>query len=132
MDYKLILKDIKAGKFEKIYIVDLGDRMDGLNGQTTRGGHKLPQNMSNRQAFETAISVEKEFYDMILQSDMANEYCVIANANSNHGGDFDYMVSRALEMYINLVLICFCHMGTIGNTLNMGVKKHTKRRNILK
>jgi len=90
------------GKFEKIYIVDLGDRMDGLNGQTTRGGHKLPQNMSNRQAFETAISVEKEFYDMILQSDMANEYCVIANANSNHGGDFDYMVSRALEMYINL------------------------------
>lgn len=90
------------GKFEKIYIIDLGDRMDGLSGYTTRGGHKLPQNMSNRQAFETAISVEKEFYDMILQSEMANEYCVIANANSNHGGDFDYMVSRALEMYINL------------------------------
>ncbi len=54
-----------------------------INGQTTRGGHKLPQNMSNRQAFETAISVEKEFYDMILQSDMANEYCVIANANEH-------------------------------------------------
>lgn len=89
------------GKFEDIFIIDLGDRMDGLNGYTTRGGHKLPQNMSDREAFETAISVEKEFFDLLFQSGFANNYTVISNANSNHGGVFDYMVSRALEIYIN-------------------------------
>ena len=30
------------GTFDKIIICDLGDSMDGLNGETTRGGHKLP------------------------------------------------------------------------------------------
>lgn len=89
------------GRFEDIYIIDLGDRMDGLNGYTTRGGHKLPQNMSDKEAFETAISVEKEFFDLLFQSDFAVNYSIISNANSNHGGVFDYMVSRALEIYIN-------------------------------
>lgn len=91
------------GKFEDIFVIDLGDRMDGLNGYTTRGGHKLPQNMNTREAFETAIQVEKEFFDILFQSGSANNYTVINNANSNHGGEFDYMVSRALEIYINSV-----------------------------
>lgn len=94
------LKDV-FGRFEDIYIIDLGDRMDGMNGLTTRGGHKLPQNMSNREAFENAIKIEKEFYDVLIQMDLGNNYSIINNANSNHGGDFDYMVSRALEMYVN-------------------------------
>jgi hypothetical protein len=89
------------GKFEDIFIIDLGDKMDGLDGYTTRGGHKLPQNMNNRQSFEIAVSAEKEFIDAVIQSDCANNYHVYQNANSNHGGDFDYMVNRALEIYIN-------------------------------
>lgn len=88
-------------RFEDIFIIDLGDKMDGQNGFTTRGGHKLPQNMSNRQAFETAVRVDKEFMDQLIQADLANNYHVFQNANSNHGGDFDYMVNRALEIYLN-------------------------------
>jgi hypothetical protein len=75
--------------------------MDGLNAQTTRGGHKLPQNMGNRAAFEAAVSNEKDFFDNLLNSDSANTYHVYQNANSNHGGDYDYMVNRALEIYLN-------------------------------
>ena len=89
------------GKFEDVFIIDLGDKMDGLDGYTTRGGHKLPQNMNNREAFEVAVEAEKEFIDSVIASDVANNYHVYQNANSNHGGDFDYMVNRALEIYVN-------------------------------
>lgn len=91
------------GVFEDIYIIDLGDKMDGQNGQTTRGGHKLPQNMSNKQAFETALSVEKWFFDTLIEDNIAVNYHVFQNCNSNHGGDFDYMVNRAIELYLNAV-----------------------------
>jgi hypothetical protein len=102
----LIVLEIKYlvdmfGTFEDIYIIDLGDRMDGLNGYTTRGGHKLPQNMSDKTAFETAITVEKDFYDSIFQNQYAANYHMITNACSNHGGVFDYVVARALEIYVN-------------------------------
>ncbi len=89
------------GKFEDVFIIDLGDKMDGLDAYTTRGGHKLPQNMNNREAFEVAVEAEKEFIDSVIASDVANNYHVYQNANSNHGGDFDYMVNRALEIYVN-------------------------------
>jgi len=89
------------GKFSDIYIVDLGDRMDGMNAQTTRGGHKLPQNMNDKEAFETAITTEKEFYDMLFNYEYASHYHIISNACSNHGGVFDYIVSRTLELYVN-------------------------------
>lgn len=103
---KLILHEViylqsVYGTFRDIYVIDLGDKMDGLNGYTTRGGHKLPQNMSNRQAFETALSVEKDFYDRLFTSGAAQQYHILHNCNSNHGGDFDYMVNRALEEYVN-------------------------------
>lgn len=99
--HEIIYQQQVYGRFEDIYVIDLGDKMDGQNGQTTRGGHKLPQNMSNRQAFETAIRVDKEFFDQLIQADLANNIHLYQNTNSNHGGDFDYMVNRALEIYIN-------------------------------
>jgi hypothetical protein len=99
--HEIIYQQQVFGRFEDIYVIDLGDKMDGLNGQTTRGGHRLPQNMSNRQAFETAVRVDKEFFDKLIQADLANNYHLYQNTNSNHGGDFDYMVNRALEIYIN-------------------------------
>lgn len=99
--HEIIYQSQIYGHFEDIFIIDLGDKMDGQNGQTTRGGHKLPQNMSNKQAFETAVRVDKEFMDQLIQADIANNYHVYQNANSNHGGDFDYMVNRALEIYLN-------------------------------
>lgn len=99
--HEIIYQANTYGRFEDIYIIDLGDKMDGLNGQTTRGGHKLPQNMSNKQAFEAAISNEIDFFDTLFNMDLAINYHVYQNANSNHGGDYDYMVNRAIEIYIN-------------------------------
>lgn len=101
--YQILKMHHIFGAFQDLYIIDLGDKMDGQSGFTTRGGHKLPQNMSNKQAFETAIRVEKNFLDKIIEDNIAETYHVFQNCNSNHGGDFDYMVNRALEMYLNAV-----------------------------
>ena len=101
--YQILKMHHIFGTFEDIYIIDLGDKMDGQNGYTTRGGHKLPQNMSNKQAFETAIRVEKNFFDKLIEDNIAATYHVLQNCNSNHGGDFDYMVTRSLEISLHAV-----------------------------
>ena len=41
-------------KSDTLIIDDLGDFMDGWDGETTRKGHKLPQNMDNQKAFDVA------------------------------------------------------------------------------
>jgi hypothetical protein len=88
------------GVFESIYICDLGDAIDGWNGYTTRGGHKLPQNMSNKEVFETYVEEHKTFFDSLFQSGFASNYKVVTQTNDNHGGDFSYISAKALQYYI--------------------------------
>jgi hypothetical protein len=89
------------GRFEDIFIIDMGDKPDGQNGKTTRGGHSLPQNMTNREVFDTIVKVEKEFCDVLFQSDLSNNHHYHQVTTSNHGGDMEYMASKAVELYIN-------------------------------
>lgn len=90
------------GKFENVYIIDLGDALDGWNGQTTRGGHQLPQNMNNRQAFETYLKAHKMFFDQLIHSGVANNYHFKAVSIDNHCADFGYITNRSLEEYLNI------------------------------
>lgn len=89
------------GAFDDIFILDLGDSLDGLDAKTTRGGHSLPQNMSNKEAFETYLSVHKEFYDILVRSAVAANYHVYSVTEDNHSGDFGYFATRSLEVYLN-------------------------------
>lgn len=86
---------LKHRKSKVLYIDDLGDFMDGWNGYTTRGGHELPQNMSNQEAFDQGVLFKTNlllmmcpFYEKVI----CNNVC-----NSNHGGDFDYVVNQAVK-----------------------------------
>ena len=88
------------GSFESIYICDLGDSVDGWNGYTTRGGHKLPQNMSNKEVFEAYVEEHKIFFDNLFQSGFSNNYKIVIQTNDNHGGDFSYISAKALQYYI--------------------------------
>ncbi len=94
---------VSEGTFDKIIVCDLGDSMDGLNGETTRGGHKLPQNMSNTEAFDTFVNVHKLFYYSLFLSGFSAKYEVYHLTNSNHGGEFGYFATRALQEYLNAV-----------------------------
>ncbi len=89
------------GKFDKIYFNDLGDALDGYNGQTTRGGHKLPQNMSNQEQFDTFVKTTCDFFDQIINLGLANSYAYNAVTNDNHSGDFAYCANRAIQIYLN-------------------------------
>jgi len=81
-----------------LHILDLGDYLDGFNGQTTRGGHSLPQNMSNQQAFDIGflfktmlITHLSPFYDKIYVRNICND---------NHSGDFSYFVNQFVKTYV--------------------------------
>lgn len=82
--------------FDNIYVCNLGDSLDGYNGQTTRGGHSLPQNMCNKEQIHTFIFVMNYLFTELnkLEYNKMHYYCV---GESNHDGDFGYAVNVALE-----------------------------------
>ena len=43
----VIDKTLEEQESDILYVDELGDLLDGFNAQTTRGGHALPQNMTN-------------------------------------------------------------------------------------
>ena len=92
----------KRMPIDNILLADLGDALDGFNGFTTRGGHKLPQNMSNEESFELYIKAHKFLIDNCVQNNVANNYCMYFIVNDNHSGVFGYLASRALKEYVNL------------------------------
>lgn len=90
------------GPMRNLVIFDLGDALDGFNGQTTRGGHTLPQNMNNKEQFQTYLEVHKKFFNYIINNGQSYENILfVCAANNNHGGDVDYMAMKAFELYLN-------------------------------
>lgn len=78
-----------------LYIDELGDFVDGWNGQTVRKGHDLPQNMTNQEAYDVAV----EFKVGLLQQ-LAPYFKKIYCRNickDNHSGDFGYVVNSAVK-----------------------------------
>lgn len=91
------------GVFTNLYVVNLGDSLDGLDGYTTRRDHRIPQNLTNKEAFETFIKVHKDFYRRLITSRISANYKFIHITNSNHGGEFEYFATRCLEEYMKLI-----------------------------
>jgi hypothetical protein len=95
---KMISYTLANQKSNVLYLLDLGDYLDGFNGQTTRGGHALPQNMSNQKAFDVGFTFKAmlithlaPFYDTIHVRNICND---------NHSGDFSYFVNQFFKKYI--------------------------------
>ena len=83
-----------------LYVDELGDLLDGYNAQTTRGGHALPQNMTNEEAFDCALA-----FKMIILDELVNYYdeIVFNNiCNDNHAGSFGYFVNSAFKQIAEL------------------------------
>jgi hypothetical protein len=87
-------------KSSDILIIDeLGDFMDGWNGETTRGGHKLPQNMSNQEAFDVGLKAKIRVVDALshhYKHITCNNIC-----NDNHAGSFAYVVNSAFKSVVD-------------------------------
>ncbi len=102
--FESILKEYDThGKFDVIYLDNLGDEQDGWNGYTTRGGHKLPQNMNNTEVFETCLDTKLLLIMRLIESNISNKIVVGKVANDNHSGDMGHIVNLALKKLTDLM-----------------------------
>lgn len=88
------------GAFDRIIIDDLGDSLDGYNSQTTRGGHHLPQNMSNKQAWKVYVENKLSTCIKIVELNAAKKYQFRNVGNDNHAGDFGWTANTAIKMVL--------------------------------
>jgi hypothetical protein len=88
------------GKFDVLFVDDLGDGLDGWNGLTTRGGHKLDQNMDNREQFRVYVTGKLRLAESLINADVANKVIFRSVTDDNHAGDFSYVANDAIRMMI--------------------------------
>lgn len=82
-------------KGTSLHVDNLGDFLDGLGGETTRKGHKLPQNMNDKECFELGI----EFNMILIESLLPYYENIVYNiiTNDNHSGVFGYFVASSTK-----------------------------------
>lgn len=97
---KYTVNTSKKNKSRELYIRDLGDLADGLDGQTVRGGHDLPQNMTNVEVFDLAVEFKVNLVTQLLYSGQYSHIVMENVCNSNHGGDFDYFINSAVKQIL--------------------------------
>jgi hypothetical protein len=103
--YEALYRKYEAfGVFDTLFIDDLGDGLDGLHGETTRGGHKLPQNMTNREAFNVYVKGRIDLANKIATSGMGEKYVFRSVTNDNHSDVFAWMAHRAVQIYCEQTL----------------------------
>lgn len=99
---KIFGKVNEYGRLETLVIADLGDAIDGQDGFTASKMHKLPQNMTNRQMFDTYLNTHIKFVDSLIANNFANNYEFWFITKSNHGGVLEYAACKALQTYISV------------------------------
>ena len=83
------------GHFDEIVVTLLGDSLDGMDNQTARRDHYMPQNMDNMEQLETFIEVTSKFILSCRQ--LANKVRVYSVKCGNHGGFWEYTANLALQ-----------------------------------
>jgi len=97
----IIIEELLQNQTSTLLIIDdLGDYPDGFQGKTTRGGHSLPQNMSDIDIF--GLGIEFKLY---LIDNLRLHYDNIINNNvceDNHGGIFTKLINEAFKKIIDV------------------------------
>lgn len=100
--FNSIMKEYKThGKFDLLLLDNLGDEQDGWNGYTTRGGHKLDQNMTNDEVFDVCVDTKINLIINLVENNIANRIILRKVVNDNHSGDFGLLINKAVEKVIN-------------------------------
>ena len=80
-----------------IIVCNIGDTLDGYNGETTRGGHQLPQNMNNKDQYKGFIQMMVNFFGQLSACGLFSTIKYYAVEGGNHDGDFGFMANKSLE-----------------------------------
>lgn len=93
----IIVKTFVKTQFENVIVVDLGDSVDQYNKETTRGGHPLPNNMTDKEMSHLYLDCMNYFFNAIKKEVSANNYYYYSIGESNHSGDFGWALNLALS-----------------------------------
>ena len=90
-------------KLDTIVINLLGDNIDccGVDGRTARLDHNMPENMDAREQANAFIQIMMWFIDSLVTNKLCSNIKVYAVPCGNHGGNYEYMVNKALLAIIN-------------------------------
>ena len=83
------------GTLDTIVLNMLGDYLDGMDNQTARRDHFMPQNMDNREQFNVFIRQMLSFIGQL--SHYCSKLIIYAVPEGNHDGSAGYMAIKALE-----------------------------------
>lgn len=88
----------EMGHFDTLILNMLGDNLDGMDNQTARRDHIMPQNMDNMEQVSTFIEVMTKF--ILRIRNFANHIKIYSVKEGNHDGIVGYVSSLAL---INII-----------------------------
>jgi len=83
---------------DTLVIDDLGDFVDGWDGETVRKGHKLPQNMDNQKMFDVGLAFKVNMVDLLVKK--YNKIIVNNICEDNHAGSFGYVINSAFKSIV--------------------------------
>ena len=95
--FNRILDHNKLTNSTNVVICNLGDSLDGYNGETTRGGHLLPQNMNNKDQYKNYLQVMIELFTNLTICGKFNTIKYVCVESGNHDGDFGWLANKSLE-----------------------------------
>lgn len=91
-----IIERIKSlGHLNTLVINLLGDSLDGMDNQTARRDHFMPQNMDNMEQVNTFINTMCWFIGSVNENNLCNNIKIYAVKAGNHGGITEYASSCA-------------------------------------
>jgi hypothetical protein len=92
-----IINSFVGQNYDELIVVDLGDSVDQFKKETTRGGHLLPNNMTDKEMSHLYLDCMNYFFTRLKQNvSSAREY-YYSIGESNHSGDFGWALNLALS-----------------------------------
>ena len=79
-----IVETFVGQEYHSVYVVNLGDSIDGFNKETTRGGHELPEILDNKEISEAFIECMTEFFATLTSKVKCNDFNYLCIGESNH------------------------------------------------
>ena len=94
-----IINTFKGKSYNDVVCVNLGDSIDSCNdlSETSRGGHKLPTQMTAREQSELFISLMFSFFTELKESIKYNYLSYYSVSESNHDGSRGWLTNVALS-----------------------------------
>ena len=98
--FSRIVSSFAGQSYHSIYVVNLGDAVDGYNKETTRGGHELPEILDNKEISEAFIECMMEFFATLTSKVHYDKINYLSIGEANHDGDFGWLNQKLLASYL--------------------------------